>query len=118
VRNLKTGRTIERTWKSGDTVEAADVVDTDMQYLYSDGDFFHFMVPRTSSSDCLEDGGGRGRPMAEGRHDVRHHALERCAAAGHAPAHMELKVVETDPGLRGDTATGGSKPAKLETGLR
>jgi translation elongation factor P/translation initiation factor 5A len=47
VRNLKTGRTIERTWKSGDTVEAADVVDTDMQYLYSDGDFFHFMVPET-----------------------------------------------------------------------
>ena len=47
VRNLKTGRTIERTWKSGDTVEAADVVDTDMQYLYSDGDFYHFMVPDT-----------------------------------------------------------------------
>jgi translation elongation factor P/translation initiation factor 5A len=47
VRNLKTGRTIERTWKSGDTVEAADVVDTDMQYLYSDGDFFHFMAPET-----------------------------------------------------------------------
>src|SRR4051812_41855897 len=45
VRNLKTGRTIERTFKSGDSVEAADVVDTDMQYLYADGDFFHFMVP-------------------------------------------------------------------------
>ena len=47
VRNLKTGRTIERTWKSGDTVEAADVVDTDMQYLYREGDFFNFMVPET-----------------------------------------------------------------------
>jgi len=47
VRNLKTGRTIERTWKSGDTVEAADVVDTDMQYLYREGDFFNFMVPDT-----------------------------------------------------------------------
>jgi elongation factor P len=47
VRNLKTGRTIERTWKSGDSVEAADVVDTDMQYLYGDGEFFHFMVPDT-----------------------------------------------------------------------
>src|ERR1700754_4706705 len=45
VRNLKTGRTIERTFKSGDSVESADVVDTDMTYLYSDGDFFHFMVP-------------------------------------------------------------------------
>ena len=61
VRNLKTGRTIERTWKSGDTVEAADVVDTDMQYLYSDGDFFHFMVPEnfeqlTASKQAVGDG--------------------------------------------------------------
>ena len=45
VRNLKTGRTIERTFKSGDSVDAADVVDMDMQYLYQDGDFWHFMVP-------------------------------------------------------------------------
>ena len=61
VRNLKTGRTIERTWKSGDTVEAADVVDTDMQYLYSDGDFFHFMVPEnfeqvTASKQAVGEG--------------------------------------------------------------
>src|SRR6201996_9523389 len=45
IRNLKTGRTIERTFKSGDSVEAADVSDVDMQYLYNDGDFFHFMIP-------------------------------------------------------------------------
>ena len=45
VRNLKTGRTIERTFKSGESLEAADVVDMDMQYLYQDGDFWHFMVP-------------------------------------------------------------------------
>src|SRR5262245_1602366 len=45
VRNLKTGRVIDRTFKSGDTAEAADVVDTDMQYLYNDGEFWHFMLP-------------------------------------------------------------------------
>jgi len=45
VRNLKTGRTVEKTWKSGDSVEAADVMDVDMQYLYQDGEFWHFMVP-------------------------------------------------------------------------
>ena len=61
VRNLKTGRTIERTWKSGDTVEAADVVDTDMQYLYREGDFFNFMVPDTyeqltASKEAVGDG--------------------------------------------------------------
>ena len=118
VRNLKTGRTIERTWKSGDTVEAADVVDTDMQYLYSDGDFFHFMVPDTfRAARGLEAGGGRERAVAQGRHGLHRHAVERRAVASDVPpAHMELKVIETDPGVRGDTATGGSKPAKLETG--
>ncbi|HEX4268374.1 MAG TPA: elongation factor P, partial [Steroidobacteraceae bacterium] len=45
VRNLKTGRTIERTFRSGESLEAADVVDTEMQYLYQDGDFWHFMMP-------------------------------------------------------------------------
>ena len=47
IRNLKTGRVIERTFKSGDTVESADVVDVEMQYLYNDGDQWHFMVPDT-----------------------------------------------------------------------
>jgi elongation factor P len=47
VRNLKTGRVIERTFKSGDSVEAADVFEMDMQYLYSDGEFWHFMDPGT-----------------------------------------------------------------------
>ena len=85
VRNLKTGRTIERTWKSGDTVEAADVVDTDMQYLYSDGDFFHFMVPDTFEQlTASKQAVGRGRPMAQGRYDLRRHLVERRAAAGHA----------------------------------
>jgi len=117
VRNLKTGRTIEKTWKSGDSVEAADVVDTDMQYLYADGDFFHFMVPDSfeqytasaasvgDNAKWLKDGITcivtlwNGQPLVVT-----------------PPAHIDLKVVETDPGVRGDTATGGQKPAKMETG--
>src|SRR5882762_2305012 len=47
IRNLKTGRVIERTFKSGDTIEAADVVDVEMQYLYNDGECWHFMQPET-----------------------------------------------------------------------
>ena len=47
IRNLKTGRVVDKTFKSGDSVEAADVMDTDMQYLYADGEFYHFMVPDT-----------------------------------------------------------------------
>ena len=117
VRNLKTGRVVERTWKSGDSVEAADVVDADMQYLYSDGDFWTFMMPDTfeqytagksamcESAQWLKDGVEcivtlwNGQPLTV-----------------NPPAHVELKIVETDPGARGDTVTGGSKPAKLETG--
>jgi elongation factor P len=117
VRNLKTGRTIERTFKSGDSLEAADVVDTDMQYLYQDGDFWIFMEPESfaqhtagksavgEAAQWLKDGTlcvvtlWNGQPLVV-----------------NPPPHIELKVVETDPGLRGDTATGGQKPAKLETG--
>jgi elongation factor P len=117
VRNLKTGRTIERTWKSGDTVEAADVVDTDMQYLYRDGDFFNFMVPETfeqltASKEAVGDG---AQWLKDGTMCVVT-LWNGVPLQVTPPAHMELKVVETDPGVRGDTATGGSKPAKLETG--
>src|ERR687890_1352874 len=47
IRNLKTGRVVERTFKSGDSLEAADVMDTEMQYLYQDGEFWHFMMPES-----------------------------------------------------------------------
>ena len=117
VRNLKTGRTIERTWKSGDTVEAADVVDTDMQYLYREGDFFNFMVPETfeqltASKEAVGDG---AQWLKDGTICVVT-LWNGVPLQVTPPAHMELKVIETDPGVRGDTATGGSKPAKLETG--
>ena len=117
VRNLKTGRTIEKTFKSGDSLEAADVVDTDMQYLYQDGDFWHFMVPDnfeqyTAGKSAV---GGNAQWLKEGVVCVV--TLwngEPLLVA--PPAHVELKIIETDPGLRGDTATGGQKPAKVETG--
>ena len=118
VRNLKTGRTIERTWKSGDTLEAADVVDTDMQYLYSDGDFYHFMVPDTfeqvtASKQAV---GDTAQWLKDGTTCIVT-LWNGVPLVVVPPAHMELKVVETDPGVRGDTATGGSKPAKLENGV-
>src|SRR5919108_135043 len=74
VRNLKTGRTIERTFKSGESLEAADVVDTDMQYLYQDGDFWHFMVPESFeqyAAAAHRAEGHRDRPGAAWRHRHR-----------------------------------------------
>lgn len=117
VRNLKTGRTIERTFKSGDSVEAADVLETDMQYLYTDGEFWHFMVP-----DTFEQFAAGKEAVAEAAQWLKDGM--NCVVMlwngvplnVTAPSHVELKIVETDPGLRGDTATGGQKPAKLETG--
>ncbi len=117
VRNLKTGRTIERSFRSGETVEAADVVDTDMQYLYQDGDFWHFMVPDsfeqyTAGKSAV---GDAAQWMKDGITCVVT-LWNNVPLVVTPPAHIELKVVETDPGLRGDTATGGQKPAKTETG--
>ena len=117
LRNLKTGRVLERNFKSGDTAEAADVMDQDMNYLYSDGQFWHFMVPDTYEQIAAS---------AEAVEDAKQWLKEEMSCIVTlwngvplyiaAPNHVELKIVETDPGVRGDTATGGQKPAKLETG--
>ena len=117
VRNLKTGRTIERTFKSGDTLEAADVMDTDMQYLYSDGDFFHFMVPESFEQYATDRNvlGDNAQWLKDGMTCIVT-LWNNVPLLVTPPPHVELKIVETDPGLRGDTATGGQKPAKLETG--
>jgi len=117
IRNLKTGRTIERTLKSGDTLEAADVMDVEMQYLYQDSDFFHFMVPEnfeqyTAGKSAL---GDNAQWLKDGVVCVVT-LWNNVPLVVTPPAHIELTIVETDPGLRGDTATGGQKPAKLETG--
>jgi elongation factor P len=117
VRNLKTGRVIDRTFKSGESVEAADVVDTDMQYLYNDGEFWHFMVSDTFEQYAAGETavGDAAKWLKE--QDVCVVTLWNNEPLSVAPPnHVELKIVETDPGIRGDTASGGTKPATLETG--
>jgi len=117
IRNLKSGRMIERTFKSGESVEAADVVEMDMQYLYQDGDFWHFMVP-----ESFEQYTAGKAAVGEGAIWLKDGTVCIVTLWNNEPLvvtpppHIELKVTETDPGLRGDTATGGQKPAKLETG--
>ena len=117
IRNLKSGRVIERTFKSGDTVEGADVIDADMQYLYTDGDFWYFMQPE--SFEQYTAGKGAVGDAAQWLKDgttciVTLWNGEPLTVT--PPPHVELKIVETDPGMKGDTVTGGTKPAKLETG--
>ena len=117
VRNLLTGRTIERTFKSGDSVEGADIVDMEMQYLYNDGSAWHFM--NTSSFEQLQ---ASSEAMAEAGQWLK--GQEMCSVtlfngepiAVTPPNFVILRITQTDPGVRGDTATGGTKPATMETG--
>ncbi len=117
LRNLKTGKTIDKTFKSGENVEAADVMDTDMQYLYNDGEFWHFMVP-----DTFEQYAADAKAISDTTNwisdgDICQVTLWNNSPLVVAPPNfVELEIVETDPGVKGDTASGGGKPAKLKTG--
>lgn len=117
IRNLKTGRIIERTFKSGDSIEAADVVDVEMQYLYNDGEFFHFMNPETyEQMGADKDAVGETAKWLK-EQDVCLITLWNGVPLSVEPPHtVTLKIVDTDPGVRGDTSGGGGKPATLETG--
>ena len=118
VRNLKTGRVVEKTFKSGDTAEGADVVDQDMQYLYTDGEFWHFMKTDGSFEQIAAD----KNAVADALNWLKEQEVYVVMVWNDAPISVtppnfvELEVTQTDPGLRGDTATGGTKPATLSSG--
>ena len=118
LRNLKTGRIWERTFKSGESLEAADVLDVDMEYLYSDGEFWHFM--KTDGS--YEQLGASQAAVGDTRQWLKEQEKYQVTLwnddpiAVAAPNFIELEVTETDPGVKGDTAQGGTKPATLSTG--
>jgi elongation factor P len=117
VRNLKSGRVVEKTFKSGDSVEAADVVDQDMQYLYNDGEFWHFMVPDTYEQFAADQRAVQdAEPWLKEQDSCMVTLWNGVPLVVTPPNFVELKIIETDPGVRGDTAQGGVKPAKLETG--
>ena len=117
VRNLKSGRVIEKTFRSGESVEAADVMDVELQYLYNDGEYWHFMdqnsfeqyqADKTAVTDAI-------KWIKE--QDVCAVTLWNGSPLSvEAPNFVTLEITDTDPGLKGDTSGGGGKPATLETG--
>ena len=117
MKNLKTGRTLEKTFKATESVEAADVEERNVEFLYSDGEFWHFMEP-----DTFEQHAASKVAVADAAKWIK--AQEACVMvlwngaplSITPPNFVELSVSQTDPGLKGDTAQGGSKPATLETG--
>jgi elongation factor P len=117
IRNLKTGRVIEKTFKSGESVEAADVMEVSMQYLYSDGEFWYFMDP-----DTFEQVSADSKAVGDSVKWLKDQDICTVTLWNGTPLSVEppnfvvLSITETDPGLKGDTSGGGGKPATLETG--
>jgi len=117
LRNLKTGRVIERTFKSGESLEAADVVEVDLQFLYTDGAQWHFMDEQSFEqyAASAEVVGDTAQWLKE--QDVCTVTLWNGQPLTLTPPNfVVLKVARTDPGVRGDTASGATKPATMETG--
>ena len=116
-RNLKTGRVIERTFKSGDSVEAADVLDTDMQYLYTDGEQWHFMEPNSYEQYAADAAAVGDSSSWLKEQDMCTVTLWNSVPISVTPPNfVVMTVTDTDPGVRGDTASGATKPATVETG--
>lgn len=118
LRNLMTNRVWERTFKSGESLEAADVMDFDMEYLYTDGEFYHFMMTDGSFEQhaANKDAVGDSINWLKEQEVYTVTLFNGSPLSVTSPNFVYLEVAQTDPGLKGDTATGATKPATLSTG--
>ena len=117
LKNMRTGSIVERTFRTEEKLPAAELEEKRVQFLYQTGDEFHFMDTESYEQFFLSE---------EQLKDTRKYLKEEMVVtivshrgsplAVEVPTFVELAVTETDPGVRGDTASGGSKPATLETG--
>ncbi len=116
VRNLRTGQVLEKTYKAGDKVETADTQEKKMQFLYKDGEGFHFMDQTNYEQVVIQEEtvGEASFYLAENTEvSILFHGEE--AIGIDLPNFVTLQIVDTDPGFKGDTVSGG-KPAKCNTG--
>ena len=117
LKNLKTGQVLEKTFRSGEKFDEPDLEECEMQFLYSTGESYTFMD--TSSYEQFtyqKDQLGDDTDLLKENTTVEILLYEGSPISMLLPMFMELEVVETDPGVRGDTASGGTKPAMVETG--
>ena len=116
-RNLKTGRVLEKTFKSGESIEGADVIELEMQYLYNDGEMWYFMDPNSFEQYSADESAVTdARQWIKGEEACLVTLWNNAPLSVSPPNFVILEITDTDPGVRGDTAQGGSKPATLETG--
>lgn len=117
AKNLKTGRTLEKTFKTTESVEAADVEECNVEFLYSDGEFWHFMEPDSFEQHAADATAvGDSANWLKGQEACIMTLWNGAPLSITPPNFVELAVSETEPGLKGDTAQGATKPATLETG--
>ena len=118
LKNVRDGRVVDNTFRAGEKVEAARVERRPHQFLYEDDLGLHFMNTETYAQFSLPpDQIDKREFITEGSTiDIIFHAETEQPLTSEIPKSVELEVVETDPGLRGDTATGATKPATLESG--
>lgn len=118
LRNLRTGATVERTWQSGNRVNDIRLEQHTAQYMYFDGDLYHFMdtetfdqfgLPATILGDAVN--------FLQENMTLELSRYEGEPVSIELPTTVDLEVIETAPGFKGDTAAGGTKPAKLSTGF-
>jgi len=117
VKSLLTGNVREQTFRVSDRIHSLDVEDRQMQYLYHDGEKYCFMDNETNDQFFLtEDQVGNSKDFLKENVNVSVLYYNQKPIGIDLPIFVELKITETQPGVRGDTATGGTKPAILETG--
>jgi len=117
IKNLMTGKVLDQTFRSGERLKRPDLVERDMQFLYREGETFHLMDNETYEQLALtaEQMGDAVQFLTENL-NVKVLVFNQQPVGVEAPTFVELTVTQAEPGLKGDTASGGSKPATLESG--
>ncbi len=117
LKNVQTGAVLERTFRSGDKVEEVRLEKREMQYLYQDGDQYHFMDLETYEQITIGAGTvGTATTLLKENETVYVLTALGKPIGVDLPNFVQLRVTRTEPGMKGDTATGAVKPATLETG--
>ena len=118
LRDVRAGHTIERTFQAGDRFPRVRLEHRNVQFLYNDDDLYYFMDNQTFEQTALN-----GHQLGDGINYLKEGMSVEMLFHGDDPIGVELPITvdlaiaETEPGFKGDTASGGSKPAKVETGL-
>lgn len=117
MKNLKTGQVLENTFKSGESVELLDTIRKKCQFLYRDGNEFHFMDNETYDQFILQKDAIENdvKFLLDGT-NVHVLFIEKTPVSIQLPPKMNFKITKTTPGVKGDTASGGNKDAEIETG--